>query len=176
MLRPHTPSVSKSSCLFCAVKSPRCLLVRASSTGAAAPNPKSLPRLLVSHTSKPGEVRDSPPPPPNGATGPQAGERACSSVRALGKLDRVLFVRAFHRHYSSNGVGGEAAGFSNVLVPFSSPHECFVFGCWHWEKKGQISTRSESFHTLFLPETHTGWTVRCSLQGWEFPLSVFICW
>lgn len=165
MLRPHTPSVSKSSRLFCAVKSPRCLLVWASSTGAAAPNPKSLPWLLVSHTSKPGEVRDSPPSPPNGATGPRAGERACSSVRAQGKLDRVLFVRAFHRHYSSNGVGGEAAGFSNVLMPFSSPHECFLFGCCHWEKKGQISTRSESFHTLFLPETHTGWTVRCSLQG-----------
>lgn len=85
---------------------------------------------------------------------PTGRRTSCSSARAQGRRDPVLFVRAFHRHFSS-------AGGSNVLAPSSSPHECFLFGCCHWEKTHKRSLCIFS-HTLSLSNTHSADAAMCS--------------
>lgn len=149
---PHTPTVSKGSGLFCAVKSPRCLLVCASSMGAAEPNPESLPQLFVSNTSKPAKLvialvssRQS--------KRPTGCRTRCSSVGAQGRQNPVLFVRAFHRHFSSTGrLGGDGGA---LMYLRRLPPRMSVFCLAAVTEKRHISTRSVSFHTHFLSQTHT---------------------
>lgn len=163
MPRPRTPTVSKRGGLFCSVKSPRCLLVGASSTGAAEPNLKSLPRLLVSNTSKPAKLvmaplSSKPSERPTGRT------TRCGSAGAQGRRDPVLFVRAFHRHFSS--AGGEAGRRRGALMYSRHlPPRMSVFCLAAVTEKRHISTRSVSFHTHFVSQTHTLRTQRCALQG-----------
>lgn len=161
MLSPHTPTVSKRSSLFCAVKSPRCLLVGAFSMGITEPNPKSLPQLLISNASKPARLVIAPFSSKHSKR-PTGRSSRCSSVWAQGsRASLSLFI------------SGEAVGGSNVLAPF--PRCMSVFCLAAVTEKRHISTRSVSFHTHFLSQTRALRTERCALQGWEFsPLCLYL--
>lgn len=99
VLCSHSPTVWSS--LVCVVKAPRCWLVGTFWMGITQPNPKSLPRLLISTSSKParlviGLLCSKPSWRPTGRCS------ACGSVWAQGSQDSLsLFIN----------------GGSNVLAP-----------------------------------------------------------
>lgn len=154
---PHTTTVSKSiSSFFC-----RPIPLSFISRGAVLDAPRTRiptlrPRLLVSYTSKP----TKPVIAPACLWTRHRGPRASIPLWARGRRERLRLVRALLRHFSSTEGGSNAPALS------SSPHECFLFCCCHWEKTYK--------YWLCISHTHTA-THTLSLQGGGFsPLCLYL--
>ena len=104
--------------------------------------------------------------------GPSPGEAGSGPI--CQSFPSSLFIDGRTGGQAGRAVAAAVAGGSNVLAPSSSPHECFLFGCCHWEKTHKYSLCISS-HTLCVSHTRCGRGDVLS-RAENLPRSVFICW